>query len=246
MRRTFAMAAILVIGICGVAQAQPDRPRVRLLFDGGAHVTPGAFGQTFTVTKNLEDTPVSTDLKVGGASFFDVGARIRIAGRLSVGGVGFRASGTADGTVNAKVPHPLYFNQPRDVSGDLSGLRRQETGAHIELAYLVAASRRMDVMLFGGPTWVSAQQQLVTDISYTDSYPFDVATFTAAQTATVKASATGFNVGGDVTWRLGDRFGIAGLVRYSRATVTLSPANGNTVDVKAGGIQAGAGLRIIF
>jgi len=260
MRRTVVLAATILAATCGSAWAQsrqaPARrvspppvagsDRFSILVDGGAQLAVGSFGQSFTLTKNVESAPVTTDLKVGTSGFFDAGVRMRFARRLSVGVVGFASSGTAAGTVDAKVPHPFYFNQSRDVSGSLSGLSRKEAGVHVELAYRATVARRGEVTLFGGPSYISAEQDLVADVTYSDTYPYDTATFTAAPTTTARGSAAGVNLGGEAMWLLNRRVGISGLVRYTRATIELSAGSGNTVSATAGGIQAGAGLRLFF
>ncbi|HEX7940960.1 MAG TPA: hypothetical protein VF488_04115, partial [Gemmatimonadaceae bacterium] len=56
----------------------------------------------------------------------------------------------------------------------------------------------------------------------------------------------GFNVGADAMWRIARRTWAGGLIRYSRADLTLAPAAGNRVDIKAGGVQAAAGIRVGF
>ena len=260
MRTALVMAAAFVVALPGVAQAQvgtrrpparagsppPASDRVRILLSGGAQRALGSFHQSFTVMRNVEDEPVTTDLKVGLAGFFDAGVRIRVARRLSVGATGFFSPGSAAGSVDAKVPHPFYFNQPRDVSGDLSGLMRRESGVHIDLAYPAAVSRRTEVMLFGGPSYIRAEQGLVTNVAYEEVYPFDKATFTSATTTVARMGAAGFNVGVDATWRLSRATRAGALVRYSRADLTLSPASGNDVGLRAGGLHVGGTLQFVL
>ena len=139
-------------------------------------------------------------------------------------GVGIAASkttrnGSAD--VDARIPHPLFFQQPRTVSGSQSGVSDTQTGIHFQLSYAIPATRHLTITLSGGPSYVRVSQDLVTDIKYSESYPYDVATFTSAATEQASAGALGFNVGGDVAWMFTRAFGIGGLVRYTRATVDL-------------------------
>ena len=53
-------------------------------------------------------------------------------------------------------------------------------------------------------------------------------------------SKTGFHGGAGLTWKLGPRWGVGGLLRYSRATVPFAGR------VAAGGLQAAGGLRVLF
>ena len=42
------------------------------------------------------------------------------------------------------------------------------------------------------------------------------------------------------------RFGVGGLVRFSRATVDLDAPGNRTISVDAGGVYAGGGIRLLF
>lgn len=224
----------------------PGPERVRLMVNGGALLAPGSFGQQFTLTKNVENTPVSTDLALAAGFNIDGGARVRVTRSLSVGAVGFLVSSNASGTLDAKVPHPFYFGQPRTVSGDLRRLTHLERGVHMELAYPVSIAKGREITVFGGPSIINAKQDLVTDIRYSESYPYDTATFGSADTTQVSKTVVGVNAGADVTWRLSRSVRGGALVRYTFANLSLSPASGNTVDMHAGGIQIAGSLRILL
>ena len=64
----------------------------------------------------------------------------------------------------------------------------------------------------------------------------------------VKNSPTGFNVGGRLDYRFGHsgRFGLGVQLRYSSAKAKLKASETGTVNVDAGGLQAGAGARLYF
>ena len=245
MRRLIASLTLLAgVSMAGTAQAQPAR--VTLVLDGGGQFSSGAFGQSFTLRKYVEDAPVTTDVKMDVAPFVDAGLRLRVAGGLGIGVVGFSTTGKAKGTVDARIPHPFYYGQLRAISGDLTGLDRKETGAHLELTYSADLSRSVGITLFGGPTYFSVEQALVNDVTYTESYPYDTAAYASAPTTPVKDTGIGYNAGLELVWKLGRRAGLAGLARYTTADIPLTVATGNSVDLKAGGIQAGLGLRFGF
>ena len=87
----------------------------------------------------------------------------------------------------------------------------------------------------------------MTDITFTEVYPYDAATFASAPAQRVNGTATGFNVGADVGKRFARHAGIGGGVRFSRATISLAvPNSTTTVSVKAGGVAIAAGLRLYF
>jgi hypothetical protein len=86
----------------------------------------------------------------------------------------------------------------------------------------------------------------VTEVIYAESYPFDAASFVSAVTTGTSGTALGFNVGADLTWRFGQHFGLGGLLRFSRASTTLSVGPDNEVAAEAGGLHVESGLRLIF
>jgi hypothetical protein len=249
MRRRLAIvagAAIVAFAVPAAAQTRSPPEWFRLVIDGGAIVNPQSFSQDFALTKNAESTPVTIDLKPAAGGFIDAGARVRVARSLWVGAVGFAATSKAEGILTAQVPHPFYFNKRREISGDLTNLSHTESGAHVDLAYAIQTGGGPEIQIFGGPSYFSVKQTLVTDFTFTDSYPYDTARFESATTTEATGGAFGLNLGGDVTWRLGRSLLVGGLVRYSFANVTLSPSAGNDVDMHAGGIDIGAAVRVAF
>jgi Outer membrane protein beta-barrel domain len=244
MRRTLLFsAALIALALPAAAQSQD---RFRLVIDGGAIINAESFGQDFTLTKNVESTPVTTELTRETGGFVEAGGRVRVLPSLWVGVLGFAASSKAEGTLTAGVPHPFYFNQRREVSGDLSSLDHSESGVHVEVAYAVPLGDSTEVQVFGGPSYFNVTQTVVTDFTYSDSYPYDTAQFQSATTTDASESGLGFNVGGEVTWRLSRSLQVGGLIRYSQVTVTLSPAPGNDVELRGGGLNLGAAVRVGF
>jgi hypothetical protein len=41
-------------------------------------------------------------------------------------------------------------------------------------------------------------------------------------------------------------FGLGGMVRFSRADIDLDGPDNRSISVQAGGVQAGAGVRVVF
>jgi hypothetical protein len=243
---TCLIACVVACLVPRMAAAQSDGwdGRVRVSVGGGIQRGSDTLAQAFTVQKNLEPAPITVGIDEKRATLFDGGIVVRAAGRF---GIGFSASYTTHDTnanVSAQVPHPLFFNQPRPVSGT-TPVSRTELAAHIAAVYIVPAGP-VDLLLSGGPSVFSIDQTLVTDIAYAEAYPYDTATFTSATSAHAKKTAIGYHAGADVTWKATSHVGVGLMVRYARATATLSPAPGNTVQDNAGGIQAAAGLRLGF
>ena len=245
-RLTRLGACLLGCLLPSVAAAQGDGwdGRVRVSVAGGIQSGSNTLAQSFSVQQNLEPAPITVSIDAKRATLFDGGIVVRVAGQFGVGVSASYATHDANANITALVPHPLFFNQPRTVTGT-TPVSRTEVAAHIDGVYIVPAGA-VDLLLSGGPSVFSIDQTLVTDIAYTDAYPYDTATFTSATSAPAKKTAIGYHVGADITWKASSHVGIGVMVRYARATVTLSPASGNTVQDNAGGGQAAAGLRFGF
>ena len=155
---------------------------------------------------------------------------------------------SADAAVNAAIPHPFFFKTPRTIAGTAPALHRDELATHILAIYTLHPGRAVDVALSVGPSFFKVRQDVVSDITFTDTYPFDAPAFTSAASQRVSASnTTGFNVGADVGLRLSRHAGVGGSVRFSKAIGSLTvPNSAAAVSVDAGGTQIAGGLRLYF
>ena len=149
-------------------------------------------------------------------------------------------------SVNANLPHPFFFNQHRRVSGTVADLARREVGIHIKALWVVPVNESMDIAVFGGPTFFSLNQELVSEVEFVSEFPFDGAEFTGVSTVEVSESAVGFNVGIDVGFYFTQNLGVGGLARFSQASVDLPLPSGEAVASDVGGFQAMGGLRVRF
>jgi len=245
MRATlcFVVLAVLVPAIAG---AQGSEARVRVGVSYGIQTSGDSVGQSFTVTKNVEPATIAWTMPLDQAPLFDIGGWVKLAGRIGAGVSYSRLSRSADATINASIPHPFYFNQPRAISGTQPGLHEEEGAVHIDVVALAAATDNLELTVFGGLSVFNAKQDLVTDVTYTESYPYDTATFTGATVSRQSVTKSGYNVGADVSWMFSERVGVGGLVRFSRATADYSVSSTNQVSVDLGGLQAAAGIRFRF
>jgi len=156
-----------------------------------------------------------------------------------------RYSRRADATVRAQLPHPFFDNRDREVEGTTSALRG-ETGAHLLLGWMIPVTDRLRVVVMAGPSVVNLEQTIVTDVEFSETYPYDTASYSGATTRRASRSATGFNAGADVAWMFSNRIGAGGLIQVTRARARLDAGEGRRVSVDAGGAQAAAGIRVVF
>ena len=86
-------------------------------------------------------------------------------------GVGVsRAAVDVETTVAAQVPHLFFFGRDRSISGT-APLTREETAVHVQVLAVLPVSDAFTVSVFGGPTFFTVTQDLVSDVEFTHRYP---------------------------------------------------------------------------
>jgi hypothetical protein len=226
-----------------LAQNVPQS-KVYLALNGGYQLTKNNFADGAVKRENAEDGRFDTTYEIKAGPSFNIAGGANVRRQFGVGVGVNRISVASSSHLNGSIPHPFFFNRPRAVSGDVAGLTRDEFALHIQARVTVPVSRRLQVTGFAGPSLFRVTQGMVTDFSYSDSYPYDEATFRTAVTETRNASKIGFNVGADVGFFFSRQVGVGFSAQFSGASVPLKSAGGGTVDVKAGGAQLGGGLRL--
>jgi hypothetical protein len=241
-----ALVAAAVVSLnAGPAFAQGawvDRARVSFSVGSQADTTLAA--QSMSLLKYAEPAPLTTGLK-GWAPFVDAGVAVRFARHLGVGLAVSYASANGDAEVNADIPHPFQFEQPRAIRGLASGVTHRELVAHADLVY-VLAFRRMDLAVSGGASIFRVGQDLVSKISVDEVYPYDTASFSSATLTGVTEWRAGYNGGVDLTWKVTPRWGVGGLLRFTRASVPFELDGLEAGTATVGGFQIGAGVRFVI
>jgi len=244
-----AATTSLVVAAPAMAQTRGTARRPSSVFvsvSGGVQQAASDVSDHFSFSKNLETETIDVKYPMKPWGLFDAGASFRVWKGLAFGAAFSRTSGSGDAEVSASVPHPFFFNQPRTITGTENGIQHAENGVHLQVQYVIPASDSVHVILGAGPSWITVEHEIVTDVTVTESYPFDTAEFGGAVTKTTKASASGFNAGVDVTWMFARSIGVGGMVRYTRADVDLEPASGRTLAMRVGGVQGAGGIRFVF
>ena len=249
------MRSDLVTGIAAAAFALMATPtsaqtgesfRGFVSINGGYQASSTDFRNSIAITEFVEQGSVDSSYNVKAGPQLDVagGARVWRSLGIGIGITRFSKSGTA--TVAGKIPHPFFFNQTRSVEGEAAGLKREELAFHIQAMAVVPGGERLSLAVFAGPSFFNVKQGIVQKLQYSQGYPYDTATFSGVDTDTPSESTIGFNAGADVGYFFARHVGIGGVIRFSRASVDFTSIDGETFAVDAGGVQAGAGLRLRF
>lgn len=240
--RTVLICILCVVGAAATARAQASSERGYITAAADFLVAGSSFSDQIHPIEFGEPATIDTTYHVKTAPGFALGGGVRVWRRLAIGIEVSRVSHADDADVSAKVPHPFFFNQPRSVSGTATGLNRAELGIHVLAAWVAPLSNRWQLALSGGPSWINVDQDLVTDVTVTQTYPYDTATFAGVTTQKITKNHAGFNVGAEADFLFTPRAGLAFGARYSHARVPLS----STASTDAGGGHVSAGLRLRF
>lgn len=257
MQRSIWCGIVLMGAAVGIAEAQPTFERgwidVNIGIARAAEPAPDtivATGRLFGETARFE-----VDYRNPTGASFDFGGGFLLTPRV---GLGVSFSGTAHkdtAGLRARIPHPFISNAFGTDDADTDRkLERVEGAVHVQAVHVLPLrSDRVRVRVFGGPTFFRVQQDLVSDIRYEQVFlvfnPANQITITNYETRRVEETGWGYHVGGDVSLFFTRVIGVGGFARFSHGSVTIDDADllsDDPIKLKAGGLQAGGGLRLKF
>jgi len=227
------------------AFAQAPTERVAISINGSYQAGTSDVSSTVGFEANAERGSYSYTFPVTPGPAFDVAARIRVRKNVGVGVAftSFSASGAAD--ITGQVPHPFHFNQLRDISGT-TPMDRKETAFHIRATINSTPGKNLQYTVFVGPVLFSIKQDLVENVSYSDSYPYDLAAFSSASVRQISQSKMGFGAGADVAYYFSKNAGIGAVATVAKANFSVKASDDSSVSLSAGGTSIGIGLRLRF
>lgn len=229
-----------------VARVAREPGRGFVAINAGVQAGPSSVTDEFTFTANAEAGRIEATYPAMTPWLLDASVGYRFWGRFGIAVGGSRVSSTETAFVRASVPHPLLIDHDREVEGESPDATRTESAAHLQLFYEMVPKGKWRGRFFGGPSYFTTQQDRVRDVTVDDIYPFDTATFRSALTGQADGSGFGINAGVDLSWMFSRRAGAGLLVRYARAGIDLNAPDSRRVSTDGGGLQAGAGLRLLF
>jgi len=202
-------------------------------FTSKGSYAPPYFNETISWSYDYT-VPTMKGIDVAGGVLFTSNLGVGIA----VSSVGSEAPPTLTSTGPSSLDFPTFETWtlvPDWVS------KRHETSVHLSCVWQpTARSSKLQVRLYGGPTYFSVSQDLLS------SFPF-------SEPTTASTSAWGYHVGGDIGYFVTKHIGLGGGVRYAGATVTIPDtamdrfsSEGHTQDVRVGGPSLAFGLRVRF
>ena len=240
MKKTTSIVGLLA----GLALAGNSPAFAQTLAANSIFIDVNGAGQTQSRTINTstsvpiygETAVINAAQKITSGPIFDISGGYRVWRGLSVA-VGFSTfSRTSNGALIASIPSPIAFNRPLTVTASSSGLKHTELGTHVMAVWFFPITDKIDVDVFGGPSFIRLNQDVTTASVATGTQNLNVTT--NRQTATAKGGNGGINA----SYLFSRHYGIGLFMRYAGGSVDLPAAS----NMKVGGFQAGGGLRLRF
>jgi Outer membrane protein beta-barrel domain len=234
-------AGILALCVCAApsaadAQTMQWTDKGYVSVNGGVQVGSHDLTTSSTFTLYDEQATVATTQKVKSGGSFDIGAAYRVWGNNVLAGVTFsHTSSDATVSLDASIPDPVVTDQPRRVTSSQSGAKHSENVIHLNAIWMMPVANKLDVGFFAGPSIFIVKQDTVTDLTVTEPAPTVDAPLNEVSKTTV-----GFNLGADLQYLIGKKWGVGGLARYSWGSAGIT---GATKNLTVGGFQIAAGVR---
>ncbi len=251
--RKFAVLMVLGLTVAGAREAAAQgTPADRVYLNIGFGVESGSTDSADTKQYTLYDETATTTTTAPwtSGSFFGGGADFRVIKNLTVGVAYHQETNTSDTAITGNVPHPIFFNRPRNFTGSATGLYRRENATHVSIGWIVPIGTKFDLLVSGGPSFFRLEQDVVSDVRIIErGGAFTEVGLEQPTVVTQKRSANGYNVGADATyifWQNDSvRLGGGGFIRYSAAKTNVRLLVSD-LDTTVGGVQFGFGARIRF
>jgi opacity protein-like surface antigen len=194
-----------------------------------------------------ETATVDINQTINNGAFFEFGGAYKLRPDFGVGLTYGFLSNSGEGNISGSLPHPLFFDQPRTFSQDVSDLKHSEQALHFQAIYFMPFTDKVDFSFSGGPSLFNVKQGLIRGVAFTDVPPsFNSVRIDSVDVVELKDSGWGFHLGADMTYAVTPNIGVAGLVRYTHGNVEFNVTDTQTADVSAGGFQLGVGVRYRF
>ena len=231
--------------------AFPPLPKWYVNFHAGAQLGSSDLSRTSDFTLYDEQATFQSNQKADGGFLLDVGGAGRLYRDKYGIGISFAAfQSSNDSTFTASLPHPLLFDQLRNVNGSAT-TDHKERALHVQALWFVPYTDKIDFTVGIGPSFFWVDQGFVRSFSFTETPPdYASVTVDSVDVVDASASAVGFNVGATMTYeiarRYGANFGANVMLRYAFGSLTFDLGEGQEAHAHAGGFQFGAGIGVRF
>lgn len=238
MKSLGAFVGLLAV-TCSAAHAQVTSPATeRYYLNVNAGIALPAGEVSGLVSRELYDETAAVAFSIPRAVSWlaDVTGGVRLGGDIYLGLSVAHMATRSDGSYEASIPDPVFFNRPLRVNSSLEGFDHRATIVSPHVTWSAALTDNFDITTAVGLAIARVAQDVASELSVTPGTQL----FTLFSSEE-RAIAVGPFLNVDLIRNLRPRFGIGGFVRYAGATASLP-----SVKLKVGGFQGGGGLRLRF
>lgn len=200
-------------------------------------------------TFDLYDEPATVDIAqtINNGGFFEISGAYKVRPTYGFGLAWGFLSNSGEGNISGRLPHPLFFDQPRSFNQDVSDLKHSEQSLHFQAIYFMPFTDKVDFAFAGGPSLFNVKQGLIRGVLFSEVPPsFSTVVIDEVDIVELEDSGWGFNLGAEMTYAFRPNIGAAAMLRYTHGSVEFNVSDSQTADVTAGGFQLGVGLRVRF
>lgn len=237
---TAVCVAMAAMSVPSVAEAQTLEWKDRGFLNASAGLKTGAKDVATTLAYPLYDetATVETTREVGDGLLWDVTGGYRVWKNMAIGVSVAGRTANGDGATVASIPHPVFYDQPRTVTGAIAGMKHSELWGSLLAVWVFPVTPQFEVMAMAGPTVVQVKHELASTVTVAEATTPQV----TIGLETVSKSVWGYTAGLDARYMFSKRLGLGAFARYSGAKVNLT----STTKLDVGGLQVGGGLRLRF
>lgn len=232
-----ALAAMSAPAVAN-AQMLEWKDRGFLNVSGGVKTGAKTVATTLAFPLYDETATIETTREVADGFLWDATAGYRVWKNMAIGVSVAGRTVNGDGTTVASIPNPIFYDQPRSVTGLISDMKHRELWGSLLAVWVFPVTSQLEVMAMAGPAVVRVEHEVAGTVTVAEA----TTPVVTVALDTVSKSVWGFTAGIDGRYMITKRFGLGAFARYSGAKVNLT----STTKLDVGGLQVGAGLRVRF
>lgn len=168
-RNRVVLVSLLALAIPTIAAAQERNDgwgggHAYVTFGVGMQAQSPKFGYDFATTLFDETAKAALDIPGKRAATFDIAGGVRVVQNLGVGLTYSRYSTERTATLSTTIPSPLFFGESSSIERQIP-LQRGEDAVHVQAIYRIPIATKLNVGVFGGPTFFRCRDDVVTQFS---------------------------------------------------------------------------------
>jgi len=226
------------------ATKQAKAPRFSLSFYYGAGFSETSALVSWSEEVFYESALYNINYATRKGNFFEIGLGYQFSSNVGVEIGGIFGSRNIEANYTASVPHPLFFNFPREANAQ-DRFKISENAVFFNMVIFVPM-KRLSLNFFGGPAYFLASVDLIKEITVSESYPYESISI-SSQKEKISRNVFGGNVGAGFDFFLSSNFALFLKGHYFFGKANFDPAGDiPALSLSLVGGQVGGGVKLRF